>query len=116
MVRKVAVEQFPDVVVFAESLYGKLRMHLIDGSYVDVWFSRKFPGRYAYHWERRHVNGSIYRHDNRSHEHLRNMISFPKHFRDGSEDNVKESTINGNPTEAIREFLSFIRSKLETRS
>jgi hypothetical protein len=41
-------------------------MHLVDGSYLDVWFSRKFPGRYAYHWERRHVDGSIYRHDNRS--------------------------------------------------
>lgn len=116
MVRKVAAEQFSDVIVFAERLYGKLRMHVIDGSYVDVWFSRKIPGRYAYHWERRHIDGSIYRHNNRPHEHLKNMKSFPKHLHNGSEDDVKDSTINDNPVEAVREFLSFIRSRLKTGS
>jgi hypothetical protein len=42
------------------------------------------------------------------------MLSFPKHFHDGSEDDVKESTLSDNPVEAIREFLSFVRAKLET--
>jgi hypothetical protein len=42
------------------------------------------------------------------------MMSFPKHFHDDSEDNVKESALNDNPVEAVREFLGFIRSKLET--
>ncbi len=113
VVRQIAIEEFSDIVIFTERVYGKLRIHLIDGSFLDVWFSRKIPGRYAYHWERRAIDGSIYRHDNRPHEYLRSMESFPKHFHDGNEGNVKESTINENPEKAIREFLNFVRLKLE---
>jgi len=41
--------------------------------------------------ERRLIDGSIYRHDNRPHENLKNMKTFPKHFHEGSEGNIKES-------------------------
>ena len=85
---------------------------MADGSFLDVWFSRRIPNRYAYHWERRPINGSIYRHDNRPHERLKGMKNFPRHFHDGNEDNIKESMINEDPKKAIREFLNFIRSKL----
>ena len=28
------------------------QLHLsVDGSFVDIWFSLKLPGRYSYHWE-----------------------------------------------------------------
>jgi hypothetical protein len=64
--------------VFSESFYGKLGLHISDGSYVDAWFSRRIPGRYAYHWERRHIDGSIYRHDNRPNARLEDMKTFPK--------------------------------------
>jgi hypothetical protein len=96
-----------------EDLYGKLRLHIRDGSYLDVWFSRRIPGRYAYHWERRHIDGKIYRHDNRPHVEMRHMASFPRHFHDGRDEVVAESPLGDNPVEDVRRFLSFIRSKLE---
>ena len=37
---------------------------------------------------------------------------FPKHFHDGSEDNVGESHISDSPDQALREFLHFVRIKL----
>ncbi|MGC9345763.1 MAG: toxin-antitoxin system TumE family protein [Candidatus Bathyarchaeales archaeon] len=99
-------------MVFTEDFYGKLRLHVSDESYIDIWFSMKIPGRYAYHWERRHIDGSIYRHDNRPHVHLKNMETFPKHFHDGSDENVVESYLSEDPVEAIKTFLEFVRRKL----
>lgn len=43
---------------------NELRIVLIDGSFIDVWFSLKLEGRYNYHWERKFIDGAIYRHDN----------------------------------------------------
>lgn len=111
-VEGLAAEEFPDIVVFSESFYGKLRLHISDGSYVDVWFSRRIPGRYAYHWERRHVDGSIYRHDDRPHACLGDMKTFPKHFHDGSDENMEESYLSDDPVDAVRSFLAFARRKL----
>jgi len=88
----------------------KLRLNLIDGSIVDIFYSAK--GKYSYHWERRIINGSIYRHDNAPHKRWRNIKSFPKHFHNGSEYSGKESYISNNPLVAIEEFLEFVRDKL----
>ena len=89
----------------------KLRVFLKDESFVDVWLSP--TGKYSYHWEHRHLSGLAYRHDDAPHRRWKQIKTFPKHFHDGSEDNVTESHISGDPKEAVREFLDFIRSKLE---
>lgn len=41
-----------------------------------------------------------------------NLATFPKHFHNGSEDNVEESRLSDEPETALREFLSFVRTKL----
>jgi len=99
-------------VVLVEGLYGKLRLHICDGSFVDVWFSREIEGRYAYHWERRHVDGKIYRHDNRPHAGMRGMASFPRHFHDGRDDVVVESRLGDDPEGDVRSFLRFVRCRV----
>jgi len=116
MVGELATGEFPDIVVFAESFYGKLRLHVSDGSYIDIWFSRRIPGRYAYHWERRHIDGSIYRHDNRPHTRLTGMKTFPRHFHFETESNAVESHIPDDPISASRYFLDFIREFLKKAS
>lgn len=103
-------------MVSVESFYGKLRLHISDGSYVDIWFSRRIPGRYAYHWERRHIDRSIYRHDNRPHTRLSDMKTFPKHFHNGSDENIEESYLSNDPISASRYFLGFIRELLRKRA
>ena len=36
---KIAKEEFFDVVLHTQIIVGKLRLHIVDGSYLDVWFS-----------------------------------------------------------------------------
>jgi len=91
---------------------NELRIILIDGSFVDIWYSLKLEGRYSYHWERKHLDGSIYRHNNAPHMRWQQVKTFPKHFHNGDEDRVIDSDINDEPEEALKEFLLFIKKKL----
>ncbi|HID27355.1 MAG TPA: hypothetical protein EYP22_05970 [Methanosarcinales archaeon] len=109
---EIAEEEFFDVVLQTQIIAGKLRLHIVDGSYLDIWFSMKIEGRFAYHWERRMINGSVYRYDNRPHENLRNMKSFPKHFHDGSDKEIRESEFGEDPKEILRAFLQIVRAKI----
>jgi len=109
---RIACEEYPDIVITAELMEEKLRIHLVDGSFIDVWFSEALPGRWAYHWERRHINGTIYRHDNRPHESLKHLKTYPKHFHVGSDGRIEESYLSDEPEEALRQFLAFVRNRL----
>jgi len=115
---EIVLREFLDIVDDARIQFTpsgtveKLRVFLKDESFVDAWLSP--TGKYSYHWEHRHLSGLVYRHNNAPHARWREVETFPKHFHDGSEDNVTESYISDDPKEAVREFLSFIRSKLRT--
>jgi len=111
--KEIAEIEFSDIVedVIITDI-NEIRIFLIDGSFVDVWYSLKLEGRYSYHWERRHINKSIYRHDNVPHKKWEYISTFPKHFHNGNEEKVIESYISEKPDEALREFLTFIRQKL----
>ena len=98
-------------IIFSEAFIPiKLRLNIIDGSIIDVFYSNS--GKYSYHWERRIIDGKIYRHDNAPDARWKSIKTFPKHFHTGSQDSVKESYINDNPLIAIEEFLIFVKSKL----
>ncbi len=106
--KDIAEIEFNDIVVdviFAD--LNELRIILIDGSFIDVWYSLKLKGRYSYHWERKFIDGSIYRHDNAPHKKWRHLQTFPKHFHNVSEDIVISSHISDDPELALKEFLSF---------
>jgi len=68
---------------------------------------------FAYHWERRMIDGTIYRHNNIADPKARTLKTFPKHFHEGDDEAVKESRISDKPEEAIREFLEFAREKIK---
>lgn len=111
--KEIAEVEFPDIVEEAiVPFVNELRIILKEGSFVDVWFSLKLADRYSYHWERRGIDGKIFRHDNAPHKSWQFVTTFPKHFHDGSEDIVSESRISDAPEEALREFLSFVREKM----
>jgi Family of unknown function (DUF6516) len=95
---------------------NELRIILADGSFVDVWLSLKFQGRYSFHWERRALDGKIYRHDNSPHKRLESVATVPRHFHDGSETNVSENHTSEVPEDALREFLAFVRRSLGASS
>jgi len=113
----IAKDEFSDIVSATELIgkkslgSSKLRIYLKDGTYIDVWVSGS--GKYSYHWEQRAKRGLIYRHDNAP--DFPEISTFPKHFHDGSQENVKESRISDKPEEAVREFLKFARQKIKQK-
>lgn len=108
----IAKTEFADIVVSATRFDAKLRVVLIDNSFIDFWWSLISPQRFAHHWERRHLDGTIYRHDNAPHTQWSHLASFPRHFHSGSDQSVVASELSEIPEQAIREFLSFARKKL----
>jgi hypothetical protein len=112
--REIAEIEFADIV--AETLIpdiNELRIILADGSFLDIWFSLKLDGRNSYHWERRAIDGQIFRHDNAPHRRWKSVATFPRHFHNGSEMDVTESHLSETPTDALREFLEFVRTRLK---
>ena len=114
-----AVTEFGAIVESGEIFYAygevplKLRLYLCDCSYIDIYYSIK--GKYSYHWNNRLVSNKIYRHDNAPHHKWQHISTFPKHFHKGSEENVVQSHISENPELALREFLSFVKKRIQTK-
>jgi hypothetical protein len=96
-----------------EPFINELKIKLKDDSFVDVWYSINLENRYSYHWERKHVDGSIYRHDNAPHIKWKDIETFPKHFHNKSEENVEASNISDKPENAIREMMNFVKNMIE---
>ncbi len=111
----IAEIEFSDIVLFAEAIDNrKLRLHLIDNSYVDIFYTASDkPQKYSYHWERTMVDGTFYRHDNIPDGEWSFIHTFPKHFHDANYENLKDSFLSSEPPSAIREFLEFVRNKIK---
>lgn len=115
--RQIAGEEYRDIVVDTEIEAlstgdpRKLRLYVIDGSFVDVFVS--ITGRYSYHWQRTEADdNTLYRHDNAPHASWRYVSTYPKHFHHGSEQNVISSYLSSDPPTALREFCDFVRQTL----
>lgn len=111
---QLALNEFGDIVSTATYVGGtpaspnKLRLRLVDSSFLDVWLS--VDGDYAYHWEQRRQQGQLYRWDNAPHHP--HVTTYPAHRHDGDEQTVVESYLDTRPEAAFRQVLSFIRQRL----
>lgn len=113
---RLARTDFADIVTSSQLVYRraglaeKARLHLRDGTYIDLWVNPAGT-RYSLHWEHRAKRGLIHRHDNAP-DHP-GLTTFPKHFHNGSESRVEESHLSDDPATALRQFLSFVGEKLD---
>jgi hypothetical protein len=87
---------------------NKLRLNLVDESFLDVWLSA--DGDYAYHWEQRRQRGRLYRWDNAPHHP--HVDTFPAHLHDGDENTIVESHLSPKPEDALRQVLNFVHQRL----
>ena len=110
--KRIIDTEYADISSDSLIFRGKLRAFLKDGSFIDVWFSLKVMDRFSYHWERRHVDDCIFRHDNFPDTNWKIVSTFPKHFHNRSQDAVEESNIDDDPLAALRQFMDFARSHL----
>jgi len=106
---RIAREEFADIVVDVYRIDAKLRVLVIDESYIDFWWSEVQEGRFAHHWNRQQVDGTIYRHDNSPHRRWAHIATFPRHYHREREELVTESILPEDAPEAVRAFLAFCR-------
>lgn len=111
--RRIAEIEFADIVVQSDGLGSKLRILLTDTSFVDIWISRKLSGRFGFHWERRHLDGRIYRYDNFPDTNWSAVTTFPLHFHDGDQSNVVAAPFDPNLEQGFREFMAFVQQQMQ---
>jgi hypothetical protein len=110
--QRIAEIEFAAIVAQTDRLGAKLRILLTDTSFVDVWVSRKLVDRFGFHWERRHLDGHIYRYDNFPDTNWNAVSTFPLHFHDGDQNNVVASPFAMNLEQGFRDFMAFVQHKM----
>jgi len=105
--------EYPDVIISIDLRSDRLRVYFVDNSFLDIWFSRRIPGKYAFHWERRSVNGTVYRWDNAAHRSAANVDTYPHHFHEGYQSNIRPFEPKSIWEDTLREILNYIRDKIK---
>ncbi|MBI2975605.1 MAG: hypothetical protein HYY33_01495 [Chloroflexi bacterium] len=111
--RRVAEVEFAGLVTDAQPLGEKLRLFVSDGSYIDLWLSRKLSERFGFHWERRHLDDTFYRYDNFPNTEWRDVDTFPRHFHNGSQENAESAPFSADIVTGFREFMRFVEARLK---
>ena len=112
LLQRIAEVEFSGTVIQTDILGAKLRVLLIDSSYVDVWASQKLSNRFGFHWERRHLDGRIYRYDNFPDTDWSEVATFPYHFHEGHQDTVVAAPFAPTLEQGFREFMTFVQEHI----
>jgi hypothetical protein len=113
---RIAEIEFSNIVISCQDLSYKLRIYLKDKSFIDFFFSRKTKIlRFSIHWERTHIDKTIYRLDNTPDKKWNKIKTFPVHFHYQKYESVKIPPFNTNKQNLeniFRDFLKFAAKKL----
>ena len=109
---RIAEVEFGEIVRQTNFLGAKLRILLTDASYIDVWVSRTLSNRFGFHWERRHLDNTIYRYDNFPDVNWSDVPSFPYHFHDGHQDTVIDAPFSRDIEQGFRDFMTFVQRQM----
>jgi len=109
-------DQFLDIVIeIFKPSPEKLRLILKDKSFVDIRLSQNVKNRFDFHWERVHINNTIYRYDNFPDIKFKKIKTFPFHFHQKTEFKVVASPFSKNLPKALIDFMAFIRRELNKK-
>lgn len=112
-IKKIIQDGFLDIVTdILEPSEDKLRIILKDKSFIDIRISQIIRNRFDFHWERRHLNDTIFRYDNFPDIHWKRLKSFPFHLHNGQEDKVIETKFKKSLPRAFIDFMEFIRKRI----
>lgn len=109
-IQRIVEDRFSDTVVeILEPSPEKVRLFLRDASFVDIRVSQKIKNRFDFHWERRHVDGTIYRYDNFPDTKFKKLLTYPYHFHEKKEGVAKNSPFHTKLPYAFIDFMEFVQ-------
>jgi len=89
---EIARETAADLVIeILEPSPYKRRLVFRDKSFMDLYFSVSQKNVYAFHYERRHHDGTLYRVDNYPHHRTLRLQSYPHHWHEEREGRSKRA-------------------------
>ncbi|MBI2430418.1 MAG: hypothetical protein HYV39_00135 [Candidatus Levybacteria bacterium] len=114
---RIAEIEFSDIVLSTQDLSNKLRIYLKDTSFIDFFFTTKLQAqRFSIHWERRHVDASIFRLDNTPDKNWKKVETFPIHFHSKTYEHVSTPPFPLQQKDTLqrifRKFLQFTRKNI----
>jgi hypothetical protein len=112
-IKRIAEIEFSDIVKNISQIDFKLRVTLINNSFVDVYLSQRLPDRFGFHWECMDEAKIFYRYDNFPDKNWQSVATFPYHFHNGSQDSVDPSPFPLTTIEGFRAFMDFVKNKLK---
>lgn len=114
IIRRIAEIEFEQVVSFSEIIGKKLRLYLTDRSFIDIYISQTIKNRFAFHWEREHLDGKIFRFDNYPDTKWKKVKSFPYHFHNGDQSKVIATDFSQEIIGGFRDFMRFVQRKIKS--
>jgi len=113
--RSIGADRFSDVVTeILEPSLEKVRFLLQDQSFVDIRVSQKIKNRFDFHWERRHIDGTIYRYDNFPDKKFKKLSTYPYHLHEKTDASARSSPFRTKLPHALIDFMEFVREKLKS--
>lgn len=110
--KRLAEVEFANIVKDTFFIAYKIRIILIDNSFIDVHLSQKIPDKFSFHWECISRTDSFYRYDNFPDKKWENVSTYPYHFHKGP--HVVASPFPLKPVDGFRAFMEFVRKKIES--
>lgn len=107
-IRKIAEVEFADIVKDTLIADYKLRIFLIDNSFIDVNLSQRLPDKFGFHWETMNPPNTIFRYDNFPDKNWSHISTYPYHFHNGSQEAVEASSFPLTVIEGFRAFIKII--------
>ena len=111
ILKKIADIEFRNIVRHSFILDYKLRIILIDGSFIDIHVSQKLKNRFSFHWECK--DEKIFRYDNFPDKKARKVKTFPYHFHYKKQDDILENPFPEDLENGFREFLRFVEKQMK---
>lgn len=115
-IKIIAEAEYSSIVLYSFILDYKLRIILMDKSFIDVNVSNKLKNKFGFHWETKNKLNEIYRYDNFPDINWRHLKSFPYHFHFQEQNNVIEPTFPKDLLNGFRGFMDFVKNLIQAET
>jgi len=114
---RIAEVEFSDIVLSTQDLGHKLRIYLKDKTFIDFFYTSKLKiQRFSIHWEKTHIDKSIFRLDNTPDKKWGKVATFPIHFHNRAYNHVEAAPFaidqKASLESVFRGFLSFVQERM----
>ena len=112
-IERMILVELKNIIRSSKITRNKLRFTFADQSFLEIFKSNNIINRWAFHWERKHVDGMIYRHDNVPHKSWKKIESFPWHYHFKFEENVIKSDFSNDIIQNVQKLIIIIKERFE---